>query len=186
MKKITKFTLIRSLVVLGSCLALSQVSQAAPKFHGTLTISIRGPIMAGDMAMGGMDMGLGNDDMLMVMGTESVALSTGDFAVLGVRRGAAVMGPSMFMNGMLSMEMVMISSAPDWMWMNTGPDTFSSTGPGSLHITTKGMTMGGKYPMTEATLTGDFFTDVNGVVKGSLTLTAGSEDGDSQDSESSN
>src|SRR5690349_13549760 len=112
MKKTTKVTLIRSLVVLGSCLALSQVAQAAPKFHGTLRISISGPIMAGVMAMGGMDMGLGNDDMLMVMGTESVALSTGDFAVIGVRRGASVMAPTMFMNGAFGMEMVMFSSAP--------------------------------------------------------------------------
>ena len=68
-----------------------------------------------------------------------------------------------------------IPSVPGWMLMGTGPATFSSSGPGNLQITEMEMTMGGGYPMTDATLTFDFFTDEDGVVRGSLTLSASPE-----------
>ena len=109
MKKTTKLTLVRSLVLLGSCLAFSQVAQAVPKFLGTLTISFSGMPMF--MGMGG---GLGSSSMLMLMGSESVAQSSGDFAVLGARRGDAVLGPPMIMAGMSMGATVSIPSVPRW------------------------------------------------------------------------
>ena len=174
MKKTTKLTLVRSLVVLGSCLAFSPVAQAAPKFHGNLTMNFNGMLMYMDM---GMDFSIGDASMLMfMMGDFTVTHSDGDFAVLRVRSGDLVNGPMMIMEGMSMGAMVSIPSVLGWSWMETdmGP-TFSSTGPDNLHITTTGMAMGGKYAMTDATLTGDFFTDADGVMQGSLTLTAGSQ-----------
>jgi hypothetical protein len=168
MKKTTKLTLIRSLVVLGSCLALSQVAQAAPKFHGTLTMNFSGMTMY--MGMGG---DLGSASMLMLMGGETVTHSDGDFAVLGVRRGNAANGPMMIMEGMSMGAEVSIPSVPGWSWMESdmGP-TFSSTGPDNLHITIMGMTSGGGYAPTAATLTLDFFIDQAGMLENFLTLTA--------------
>src|SRR5262245_50676331 len=127
MKKTTKLTLVRSLVLLGSCLAFSQVAQANPRFHGTLTASINDSI--GIMTMGGMDM-----VMLMGFGTETVTHSDGDFAVLGIKRGDTVTLDGS-MPGMMMMIMLMpgmsepgftVSSVPGWMSMGMGPATFSS------------------------------------------------------------
>jgi hypothetical protein len=159
MKKTTKLTLIRSLAVLGSCLAFSQAAQAAPKFHGTLTIGFSGMTMP----MGGED--LGSSTMVMLMGSETVARSTGDFAVLGARRGDAVQGPTMIMDGMSMGATVSLPAVPGWSWTETdmGP-TFSSTGPDHLEITMTGVTSGGRYAPAEATLTLDFFNDGNDVL----------------------
>jgi len=169
MKKTVKLTLIRSFIVLASCLALCQVAQAKPRFHGTLTASINdGIMMMGDMVM------------LMGFGTETVTHSDGDFAVLGVKRGDTVTLDGS-MSGMMMMWMLMpdmgepgftISSVSGWMLMGTGPATSSSTGPGNLQISAMGMTMGGGYPMTDAMLAFDFSTDKDGVVRGSLTVSA--------------
>jgi hypothetical protein len=172
MKTTVKLSVIRSLIVLASCLALSQVVQAKPKFHGTLTASINDSIMVmGDMVM------------LMGFGTETITHSDGDFAVLGVKRGDTVTLDGS-MPGMMMMTMLMpgmgapglpgftISSVPGWMLMGIGPATFSSSGLGDLQITATGMTMVGGYPMTDATLTFAFFTDEDGSVRGSITLTA--------------
>ena len=175
MKTTLKQSLIRSVVALGSCLALAQATQAAPRFQGVLTIGINGGIMAMGMGMGS---SLGSDTMVMLMGTTSVAVSAGDFAVMGIRRGDAVtLSSTMLMPGSTE-SALMVSSASDWMWMGMGPETFSSTGPNNLRVTTAGMTMGGGYPMTAATLTADFFTDQKGVIHGLLTLTAGSGEND--------
>ena len=168
MKTTVKLSVIRSFIVLASCLALSQVAQAKPRFHGTLTARINDGIMT----MGGGTLGSSFMVMLMGTGTETVTHSDGDFAVLGVKRGDAVMlDGGMLMPGM-SEPGFTISSVPGWMLMDTGPATFSSTGPGNLQITAMGMTMGGGYPMTDAMLTFDFFTYEDGVVSGSLTLSA--------------
>src|SRR5215471_4953065 len=168
MKKTTKLTLVRSLVVLGSCLAFSQVAQAVPKFRGNLTISFSGMTMY--MGMGG---GLGSSSMLMLMGSESVTHSDGDFAVLKVKRGDALLGPPMIMAGMSMGVMVSLPSVPGWSWTesDTSP-TFNSTGPDNLQITITGMTRGGGYAPTVATLTLDFFIDENGVLQNSITLIA--------------
>src|SRR5215470_5375240 len=138
MKKTTKLTLVRSLVVLGSCLAFSQVAQAVPKFHGTLTMNFNGMTMF--MGMGG---DLGSSSMVMIME--------------GMSMGAEVSIPSV----------------PGWSWTESdmGP-TFSSTGPDNLQITITGMTSGGGYAPTVATLTLDFFIDENGVFQNSITLIA--------------
>src|SRR5690349_18890271 len=111
MKKTTQFTFIRSLVVLGTCLALSQVAQAVPKFHGTLTMNFSGMTMF--MGMGD----LGSSTMVMLMmGGETVTHSDGDFAVLGVRSGDLVNGPMMVMEGMSMGAEVSIPSVPGWSW----------------------------------------------------------------------
>ena len=169
MKTTVKLSVIRSFIVLASCLALGQVAQAKPGFHGTLTASIDDGIMImGDMVM------------LMGFGSETVTHADGDCAVLGVKRGDTVTLDGS-MPGMMMMTMLMpgwgepgftISSVPGWMLMDTGPATFSSTGPDNLQITALGMTMGGDYPMTDATLIFDFSTDEDGVVRGSITLIA--------------
>ena len=168
MKTTIKLSLIRSVVALGSCLALCQVAQAAPKFHGTLTMNFNGMTM-----YGGMEPGLGNASMVMfMMGGESVTQYTGDFAVLGAKRGEAVMGPDMIMAGM-SMGASLSIPSLGWSWVESdmGP-TFSSTGPDNLQITITGMTSGGVYAPTTATLTLDFFIDQNGMLQNVLTLTA--------------
>src|SRR5215470_13045947 len=117
MKKPTKLTLVRSLGLLGSCLAFSQVAQAVPKFLGTLTISFDGMIMY----MGGADLGSSSMVMFMTMmgmGNETVTHSDGDFAVLGVRRGDLVNGPMMFMEMPMGAT-VSFPSVPGWSWMET-------------------------------------------------------------------
>jgi len=177
MKTTTKLTLVHSMVVLGSCLAFSPVAQAVPKFHGTLTSTFSGMTM-----YGGMEPGLGNATFVMMMsmggmggmgGGESVTHYDGDFAVLGVKRGGAVLGPTMIMAGMSMGATVSIPSVPGWSWMETeAAPTFSSTGPDNLQITMTGMTSGGRYAPTEATLTLEFFIDQNGVLQNSITLTA--------------
>ena len=141
-------TLVRSLVVLGSCLAFSQVAQAVPKFHGNLTISFSGMTMF----MGGAD--LGSSSMVMfMMGNETVTHSDGDFAVLGVKRGNSVNVPMMIMEGMSMGAEVSIPSVPGWSWMETdAAPTFSSTGLDNLQITMTGMTSGGGYAPAVATL----------------------------------
>jgi hypothetical protein len=171
MKKTTKLTLVRSLVVLGSCLAFSHVAQAAPRFLGTLRISFDGMIMY----MGGTDLGSSSMVMFMTMmgmGNETVTHSDGDFAVLGVRSGALVNGPMTFMEMPMGVT-VSIPFVRGWSWTetDTGP-TFSSTGPDNLRITFTGMTRGGGYAPTVATLTADFFKDENGFLKNSITLIA--------------
>jgi len=168
MKRTIKFNLIRSLVVLGSCLGLCQVAQAAPKFHGTLTMNFNGMVM-----YGGMGPDLGDASMLMLMmGGDTVTHSDGNFAALRVRSGDAVNGPMMIMQGMSMGAEVTIPSV-DWSWMESdmGP-SFSSTGPNNLHITLTGMTMGGGYAPTTATLTLDLFIDENGIIQNVLTLNA--------------
>ena len=175
MKTTVKLSVIRSLVLLASCLALSQVAQAEPKFHGTLTARINDSItIMGDMVM------------TMGFGTETVTHADGDFAVLGVKRGDTVTLDGS-MPGMMMMMMLMpgmgapglpgfsISSVPGWMLMDIGPANFSSSGLGDLQITATGMTMGGGYPMADATLTFDFVTNEDGSVRGWLTLTASAE-----------
>ena len=169
MKQKTKFTLVHSLVVLGSCLAFSPVAQAVPKFHGTLTMNFNGMTMY--MGMGG---DLGSSSMLMLMmGSDIVTHSDGDFAALGVKRGNLVNGQMMIMEGMSMGAEVSIPSVPDWSWTETdmGP-TFSSTGPDNLQITIRGMTGGGGYAPTLATLTLDFFIDEDGVLQNFITLIA--------------
>jgi hypothetical protein len=112
--------------------------------------------------------------MLMLMGSQSVAQSWGDFAVLGVRRGNAVLGPSptMIMEGMSMGAEVSFPSVPGWSWTETDASpTFSSTGPDNLQITITGMTSGGGYAPAVATLTLDFFIDANGL-HNSITLIA--------------
>jgi hypothetical protein len=168
MKTTTKLTLFHSLVVLGSCLAFSPVAQAVPKFHGHLTIGFSGMTMA--MGMGG---DLGSSSMLMLMGSETVTHSDGDFAVLGVKRGDAVMGPSMIMEGMSMGADVSFPSRPGWSWTESdNSPTFSSTGPDNLQITITGMTSGKGYAPTQATLTLEFFIDENGALQNSITLVA--------------
>ena len=168
MKKTTKLTLVHSLVVLGSCLVFSTVAQAAPKFHGTLTMNFSGMTMY--MGMGG---DLGSSSMLMLMGSESVTHSDGDFAVLGVKRGNLVNGPMMIMEGMSMGAEVSFPSVPGCSWTETDTSpTFISTGPDNLLITITGMTSGGGYAPTVATLTLDFFIDANGVLQNSITLIA--------------
>jgi len=169
MKTTTKLTLVHSLVVLGSCLAFSQVAQAVPKFHGTFTISFSGMTMYGVTRPG-----LGNASFLMLMmGSESVAHSDGDFAVMGAKRGDTVLGPTMIMAGMSMGARVSIPSVPGWSWTESDASpTFSSTGPDHLQITITGMTRGGGYAPTVATLTLDFFIDENGVLQNSITLIA--------------
>ena len=173
MKKTTKLTLVRSLVVLGSCLAFSQVAQAVPKFHGNLTMNFNGMTMF--MGMGG-DLGSSSMVMFMTMmgmGGDTVTHSDGDFAVLGVKRGNLVNGPMMIMEGMSMGAMVSIPSVPGWSWMESdmGP-TFSSAGPDNLQITITGMTSGGGYAPAEAMLTLEFFMDENGMLQNSITLIA--------------
>jgi hypothetical protein len=173
MKKTTKLTLVRSLVVLGSCLAFSPVAQAVPKFHGNLTINFSGMTMF--MGMGG-DLGSSSMVMFMTMmgmGGDTVTHSDGDFAVLGVKRGNLVNGPMMIMEGMSMGAMVSIPSVPGWSWMESdmGP-TFSSAGPDNLQITITGMTSGGGYAPAEAMLTLEFFMDENGMLQNSITLIA--------------
>jgi len=169
MKKLTKFTLIRSLVLVGSCLAFSPVAQAVPKFHGNLTMNFSGMLM-----YMGMDFNIGDASMLMfMMGDYTVTHSDGDFAVLGVKRGNSVNGPMMIMEGMSMDAEVSIPSVPGWSWTETDmAPTFSSTGPDNLQITITGMTSGGRYAPTVATLTLDFSTDENGVIQNSITLIA--------------
>jgi hypothetical protein len=133
--------------------------------------------MTGDMMMGDMV-------MLMGFGTETVTHCDGDFAVLGVKRGDTVtLAESM--PGMMMMIMWMpgmgepgftISSIPGWSWTESdnGP-TFSSSGLSDLQMTETGMTMGGSYPMADATLTFAFVTEEDGSVRGALTLTASPE-----------
>jgi hypothetical protein len=178
MKTTVKLSVIRSVILLASCLALSQLAQAEPRFHG----SLRARIDDGIMLMGD------PDPMVMLMGadTETITHSDGDFAALGVKRGDTVTFDG-GMPGMMMMIMLMpgwsdpgftISSVPGWMWMGTGPATFSSNGPGNLKVTATGMTMGGGFPMIDTVLTFHFSTDEDGVVRGSLTLTASSEQED--------
>ena len=91
-------------------MAFSQVAQAVPKFHGTFTISFSGMTM-----YGGTRPGLGNASFLMLMmGSESVAHSDGDFAVMGAKRGDTVLGPTMIMAGMSMGATVSIPSVPRW------------------------------------------------------------------------
>ena len=169
MKDTTRLTLVHSLVVLGSCLAFSPVAQAAPKFHGNLTMNFNGMFM-----YMGMDSNIGDASMLMfMMGGDTVTHSDGDFAVLGVKRGNVVNGPMMIMEGMSMGAEVSIPSVSDWSWTETDmAPTFSSTGPDNLQVTITGMTSGGGYAPTVATLTLDFFTDENGVIQNSITLIA--------------
>ena len=172
MKTTTKLTLLHSLVVLGSCLAFSPVAQAVPKFHGNLTISFSGMTMF----MGGADLGSSSMVMFMTMmgmGGDTVTHSDGDFAVLRVRSGDLVNGPMMIMEGMSMGAEVSFPSVPGCSWTESdnGP-TFSSTGPDNLQITITGMTKGGGYAPTAATLTLDFFIDENGVFQNSITLIA--------------
>jgi len=150
-------------------LAFSPVAQAVPKFHGTLTMNFNGMIMF--MGMGG---DLGSSSMVMLMmGSDTVTHSDGDFAVLRVRSGDLVNGEMMIMEGMSMGAEVSIPSVPGWSWTESdmGP-TFSSTGPDNLQITITGMTSGGGYAPTVATLTLDFFIDENGVLQNSITLIA--------------
>jgi hypothetical protein len=79
----------------------------------------------------------------------------------------------MIMEGMSMGAEVSIPSVPGWSWMETdmGP-TFSSTGPDNLQITITGMTSGGGYAPTQATLTLEFFIDQNGMLQNSITLIA--------------
>src|SRR5262250_2948255 len=115
MKKITKLTLVRSLVLLGSCLAFSQVAQAVPKFHGTLTMNFNGMTM-----FMGMGEDLGSSSMVMLMmGSDTVTHSDGDFAVLRVRRGDSVNGQMMIMEGMSMGAEVSFPSVPGWSWMES-------------------------------------------------------------------
>src|SRR5215831_6194443 len=176
MKTTTKLTLVHSLVVLGSCLAFSPVAQAVPKFHGTLTSTFSGMIM-----YGGTGPVIGDATFVMMMsmgmggmgGGESVTHSDGDFAVLRVRSGDSVNGPMMIMEGMSMGAEVSIPSVPGWSWMETdAAPTFSSTGPENLQITITGMTSGGGYAPTVATLTLEFFIDRNGMLQNSITLIA--------------
>ena len=68
---------------------------------------------------------------------------------------------------------VSFPSVSGWSWMETDTSpTFSSTGPDNLQITITGMTSGGGYAPTLATLTLDFFIDENGVLQNSLPLIA--------------
>jgi len=174
MKTTTKLTLVHSLVVLGSCLAFSPVAQAVPKFHGTLTSTFSGMTM-----YGGMEPGLGDATFVMMTsmgamgGGESVTHYDGDFAVFGVKRGDAVLGPTMIMADMSMGATVSIPSVPGWSWMETdAAPTFRSTGPDNLQITMTGMTSGGGYAPAVATLTLEFFIDQNGMLQNSITLIA--------------
>ena len=90
MKNANQWNLIPSLVVIGSCLAASPVATAhpgpisnpPPKFHGSLTVTVDGAIMA----MGGAS--LGTASMLMLPANqEFVTGAFDDFASFDLEHG---------------------------------------------------------------------------------------------------
>jgi hypothetical protein len=175
MKNINQWNLIPSLVVIGSCLAASPVAKArplpgsnpAPKFHGSLTVTVEGGIMA----MGGAS--LGTASMLMLpANAEFVTGASDDFASFRFERGDTVsFSSTMLMPG--TQEMLMFPDAPELM-VTTGGETFTSVGPNVLHVEAQATVMDMSDPNFGASggvLMGDFYSEEDGTVRGTFTVT---------------
>ena len=193
MKNIIQWNLVPSLLVVGGCLALSQVAQAEPAFHGTVTIRVEGDItswtpmdMGGMGGMGGMEKSggpLGEANMLTIPAKGGVVgPSTGDVAALRLRRGDPVafsattlMPPmSMGMMGEMPGTSEMFTFAADsGLSVTSDGVTFSSTGPEELEVEAMVTVVDASKPdygTATGELYGYFISNDEGVISGWFTI----------------
>ncbi len=176
MKNKIQWNLIPSLLVIGGCLALSQVAQAQPAFHGTLTIRLDGEITASDMMemMGStmtMPSTLGEANMLTIPATGEVGQGTGDFTKLKITHGDTVaFSTTMWMPGTSGG----ISFGGDSGLMITiYNEMFISEGKHDLHINSPVSVMDMTSPdfgIANGELNGYFVSNAKGVISGYFTI----------------
>ena len=172
MKNINTINLIPSLVVICSCLAASPVANAGPKPGlSPAAVPVHGAIMAvrGDS--------LGTARVLLPATAESVTGGFDDVASIKIESDDAVAFSATLLTSGIQQKVTF----PDGtgLMVRTGGATYASVGPNELHVEAPVTVMDVSVPshrISNGVLRGDFYSDEEGYVTGTFTLSILSAD----------